>query len=153
MPGCFKTVGITFAVLTIVLILVMFWVSHMVMRVPNLRNYAICIEQSQEIAAALNRFATKNDQYPEKLEELYPRFIEKKSVLHCPLDKSAPDAVSYEYHRPAMDAPDDTVVLICRRHVLFKGQPAVIVATRKDGTPVKPSLQPQSQGTAKKGGS
>jgi hypothetical protein len=106
------------------------------MNVPNLRHLADCVQNEQTIVAALNRYATKYNQYPEKLESLYPRFIEDRKVLHCPSDPRPTDIVSYEYHRPKIDSPDSTVLVTCSRHTPFRNLPSVIVGVRKDGTQI-----------------
>lgn len=135
-PGCFRTVGITFVVLAALAIPVLFWLSHMVMKVPRLRNFALCTIQVEEIGGALNRYAKMYDRYPDTIDELYPRFIENKSVLHCPSDSSKTDKTSYQYAKPSLDAPADKIMVTCTRHTPFEKGTHVLVGVRKDGTKV-----------------
>lgn len=100
---------------------------------------------SQDIYDALERYKTRNGKYPAKLADLYPTFLEDKSVLHCPADTSGKDVVSYEYYPPAMDAPANMVIVECRRHVIVDGQSPMVLQLTKDG-------QVLNQGYAPHGG-
>jgi len=137
--SCFRTIGITFLVLFVLGIPALFLIARVAFQIPNVRLYVTCTQHAQTISFALDRYATKNGKYPQKLDELYPDYIEDKSILLCPLDKHPDGGSSYTYTRPSLDAPGDTIILTCKRHIIFPGQPPMLVAVTKDGQVLKPT--------------
>lgn len=97
----------------------------------------------QSIYGALERYNTKYGRYPQKLGELYPTFLEKRSVLHCPADPSPTDTISYEYTPPATNAPANTIMIECNRHVLVEGQAPLVLKLQKDGQVLKQGYAPR----------
>lgn len=69
-----------------------------------------------EIGGSLDRYKERNGAYPEKLADLYPDFLEKRSMLHCPVDKAPGSTVSYTYARPTDKTPSEAVIASCKRH-------------------------------------
>jgi hypothetical protein len=76
------------------------------------------------LQGALQRYRTHRGEYPERLLDLHPDFVTKRSIFHCPADTSPPESVSYIYSRPKPDAPKSTIVLICDHH-LFSATPVL----------------------------
>ena len=108
------------------------------------QSIAQCQINLQEIGGGLDRYARRNGKSPAKLSELYPSFLETKTVLHCPDDRRSKDTVSYDYIPPAMNAPPSTKVVECTRHIVVKGQPPWVISLYKDGHVTK---QPQKTST------
>ena len=138
--SCVKTAGITCLAALIAGIIVVIWSVNYVLRNPALSKafseaqlMAQCQIQLQEIGGALERYSKRNEKYPAGLAELYPNFLEKRSVLHCPADRRAKDVVSYEYTPLAMDAPPATVVVECKHHIMIKDQPPWTISLYKNG--------------------
>ncbi len=117
------------------------------------KTIAQCQINMQEIGGALDRYSRRNDHYPAKLDDLYPMFLEKKDILHCP---SVPDTTEYDYIQPSADADPKTAVITCKRHIIMKDQGPWILILQKDGkvirltpsitTPPGVSGQPKSKG-------
>ena len=137
-PNCLKSMGIGCLVIIAVLLAISFIPGPQKMLGAaalaaqcqlNLYNP----DNNQNISEALDRYVTKNGSYPDKLEDLYPEFLTDKRVLHCPADPRPQNVVSYDYNKPSMDAPDDTIIIKCKRHVIFKGKPNPIIVLRKNG--------------------
>lgn len=77
---------------------------------------ATCAHQMEELTAALQRFRNKHDSYPPHLQDLWPDFLTDESILWCPADEARKGPTSYDYLRPAPDAPSTDIVLKCRFH-------------------------------------
>lgn len=145
---CLRTAGITCLVLVVVGAGIALWIAGMVYKNPTMKrvyNSAQFVAQcqmnlqhpnnahGQSIGAALERYVRRNGEYPASLADLYPDFLEDRSVLHCPADERPEDVVSYEYIRPKVDDPGGTIVVRCKRHVVIEGQPPVVLMLDKDG--------------------
>lgn len=144
--SCLRAVGISCLVLVVIGLAFGLWIGYAVSKNPMFRKVfteAPLIQEcqlhlqaprsEQDVAGALERYVRKNDEYPASLEDLYPNFLEDKSVLHCPADPSPKDTVSYEYTRPDMDDPASTVVVECKHHVVVDGEPLWRMTLHKDG--------------------
>lgn len=145
--GCVRAVGVSCLVILVVTVLIGLWLYLILARNPafegvfgRTRLAAECQINLEQIAGGLERYSRRNGKYPESLDDLYPDFLEKRDVLHCPADKSPKDTVSYEYKRPAKAAPGDTVVIRCERHTIVEGEPPLILLLRKDGSVVREGL-------------
>jgi hypothetical protein len=68
------------------------------------------------LQGALQRYRFREGEYPARLLDLYPTYVSHRQAFHCPADPSGPETVSYEYRRPAADAPPSTVILVCDHH-------------------------------------
>lgn len=92
--------------------------------VDKAKLIADCEMNLTKVSEALERYNIGQGHYPPRLETLYPDYLPSKSALHCPADPSDPKAVttSYIYKAPAEDAPDDTVVCVCKFHQIMKDQ-------------------------------
>lgn len=156
--NCLAASGITCLVLLIISVLGFIWIARMVTKNPaanQFYNEAKLIAQcqlnlqdpggAQDVYDALERYSTRYGKYPAKLADLYPTFLEDKSVLHCPADPRPKDVVSYDYTPPAPDAPGPTVMVECKRHVLMEGQPPLILKLRKDGQIDKQNFVPTTK--------
>lgn len=97
-------------------------------------------EGSRSVSKAIERYVRRNGKYPERLEDLYPVFLDDKDILHCPADLSAGDSISYEYYKPEMDAIPSTVIVRCRHHIMGDDQPSWEIALLKDGKVAKTIL-------------
>ncbi|MBI2843378.1 MAG: hypothetical protein HYX78_08255 [Armatimonadetes bacterium] len=95
-----------------------------VYRSPYYRSVINCNRRIESAGAALDRYAIKNDAYPESLMGLAPDYL-PADELYCPLvtDHSA----AYSYFRPAVDTPDGAVVLECNRHRMKSNVPPIII--------------------------
>ena len=153
--NCFVVGGITCLVVVVIGILLTIWLVTWASRNPTFKKaiggaklVAECQlhladpSGSQDIYDALERYKSRNGKYPAKLADLYPTFLEDRSVLHCPADTSGKDVVSYEYYPPAKNAPGSTVIVECRRHVLMDGQPPLTLQLTKDGQVLKQGYAP-----------
>lgn len=138
--GCLRVTGISCLVVFLIGLVGWIWLYNMVMKVPRFRDYRICVEHVVQIGGALQRYSQRNGHFPDSLAQLYPDFLDRRVLLHCPADKRPVDVISYDYKRPDAKAPATTVVLTCRRHVLMDRQPPVVISLQKDGQLVKPSL-------------
>lgn len=142
--NCLKAAGITCLIVVIVGLALVIWTVTLVTRNPAIKRaynqsklVVQCQMNLQEIGGALERYSKRNGQYPGTLDELYPSFITKKEILHCPSDPRPKNTVSYEYHQPAMDAPGSFTVVECKRHVVVEGQPPWTISLFKDGRVTK----------------
>jgi hypothetical protein len=112
------------------------------------KSLAVCQMHLQDsnsesdIAGALARYAKWNHKYPDKLTDLYPTFLNSKSLLHCPADPRPENVVSYEYMKPDINAPGDTVVVVCRHHVMMPDQPPWVLKLLKNGSVVREMPNP-----------
>jgi hypothetical protein len=70
------------------------------------------------LQGALQRYRYREGTYPPSLEDLYPDFVTRHSVFHCPADPSPASNISYRYRRPFPAAPADTIILTCEHHSL-----------------------------------
>jgi len=93
---------------------------------------ATCQENLQQIGQALERYRIANQRYPDKLEALYPDFLTRREVLRCPSDSRGPVQAIYDYRRPDVADPKETVVILCKLHRM--GAMPVTIVLRKDGT-------------------
>ncbi len=150
--NCFMVGGITCLVIFVLLVGLGFWLfkqlsgNSMIKKAfGGAKLVAECQlnmanpSSDQCIYAALERYNTKYGRYPQKLGELYPTFLEKRSVLHCPADPSPKDTISYEYTPPAETAPANTIMVECNRHILIEGQAPLVLKLQKDGQVLKPN--------------
>jgi len=124
LTGC--SVLIVFALIVIGVMLFSFY------RSPYYRGLILCRTRIKAVGAALQRYSTRNDVYPDHLSDLVPDYLDKTD-LHCPADTSPPDTTSYAYVKPAADAPASTVVLECRNHKLRRGMAPAMVRYLKSG--------------------
>lgn len=86
-----------------------------------------CQQNMQEIYAAIERYRQRNNgQYPKSLNELVPRYLAEAGKLKCPADASN-QPVSYQYQRPAANAPETTPLLTCDHHVVAQQKVPLIV--------------------------
>lgn len=98
-------------------------------RDQDFKDFTACATRIQSVGAALDRYYTKNDKYPDKLTDLVPDYI-KSSELYCPNDKTK----EFTYKKPDVDAPGKTVVLSSSDHKILKGSPLYTIVYLKDGT-------------------
>ena len=129
--SCAMKAGFGCLAFSILGIIAFVWIFNMMIKIPNISSYKGCMENMLAISGALDRYASRNDKYPAKLSDLHPDFLEQKQFLHCPADLSSVGKVSYDYTAPAMNAPPSTVLLTCKRHVIFQNR--LIMILRKDG--------------------
>lgn len=160
--NCLKTAGITCLVVLVIMIAVGAWIIHTMSRNETIRTafsgarlVAECQTNlrdpapgaHQDVSRAIDRYVRRHGKYPNSLDELYPTFLEDRTCLHCPADASDKDTISYEYTQPAMDAPGDTVIVECRRHVLVQGQPPLVLQLLKDGRVLRQGYIPRGERT------
>jgi len=68
------------------------------------------------LAAALDRYARDTGKYPERLDDVFPDYLDRKSVLRCPADQETPEGESsFVYDRP-QPGQVDAAILECRHH-------------------------------------
>ncbi len=79
-------------------------------------NVEKCRRNLTELGPALTRYHNRNGEYPEKLEQLYPDYLNSQDILWCPTDKERSGPAGYTYKRPKADAPGSTIALQCHRH-------------------------------------
>lgn len=137
--SCLKATGISCLVITVTFIGLAFWIYSALSKSPIFKNVykdankmVVCLQQLDQLGGALDRYSQKNGKYPQKLDELYPTFLETKTVLHCPADPGPADTVSYEYKVPDKKALGTTVVVVCNRHTMINSP--VSLRLQKDGT-------------------
>jgi hypothetical protein len=113
---------------------------HLGQWMGTFQEMAQCTQQLQSIHGALGRYRTAHGgHYPASLAALYPQFITRRAILHCPADPSSPDVVSYQYTPPppsrSEDAGSDTVVVTCNHHqVSLAGRTSIyLLELRADG--------------------
>lgn len=130
--GCAKTAGISCLVLAIlsavlVAITIIIATKNPVVRqlYSSGKSVGICELQMVEIGAALQRYVTKNGKYPDRLADLYPKFLENRGLLHCPADRRTKNVVTYVYFQPQTSDSGSKIVLMCTHQVVVPGQPAV----------------------------
>lgn len=141
--GCYRTGGITCGVVVLALVVLMLFLYALALRNPGMRGlfgraqvFASCQEQMMMIGQALKRYEIRYGQYPDSLAALYPKFLTSRQLLKCPADnRSLKEAIadSYVYVKPAPGAPAETPVVLCNRHILIPGSPAVTLVLRKNG--------------------
>jgi len=148
-PGCMRAVVITLLIMTVLLVLLVLWGFKLLMKNPavnkrytDMQATLQCKANLEEIGGALERYSRRNGQYPATLDQLYPNFMEKQTTLHCPADPR-PGEVSYDYYPPAMNAPANTLVVECRRHVAFEDQAPWKLQLRKNGEIISEDLVPR----------
>ena len=155
--NCFVVGGITCLVLVVIIAGLTIWGIILASRNPQIKK-AVSSAQlraacqlhmsnpstGQDIYDALERYRTRYGQYPAKLADLYPTFLEDRSVLHCPADTRAKDVVSYDYYPPAANAPGSTVIVECKRHIILEGQPPLALQLTKDGQVLSQGFTPHS---------
>lgn len=132
--GCVRTLGISCLVLAILCAVVVTTITVVATRNPAVRqlyssgkSVGICELQMAEIGAALDRYVIKNGKYPDRLTDLYPKFLENRGLLHCPADPRPKNVVTYVYFQPRISDPGSKIVLICNHQVNVPGQPPVPV--------------------------
>lgn len=137
--SCIRAAGMTCLVVAVIGLIVGFWIFRTLTRNPVFQKaYQGAMQRKQceqnltEIGGALQRYANRNGAYPDSPAKLYPNFIEKSELLHCPADPTD-KAVSYEYAPPAMNAPPTTIVAACRRHKILEDHPPIGLFLLKDG--------------------
>jgi hypothetical protein len=134
--SCLRTAGISCLVVFIAGLVLMWLGVRWLLNSPmgsQAKMSVDCRANLLAIGGGLERYLQRNGKYPDKLADLYPNFLEDKDVLHCPADAAPAGKVSYDYVPPARNARPDTIVIICRRHILVKGQPPWIITLQKDG--------------------
>ncbi len=154
--NCFVVGGITCLVVLIIGILITIWLVVSVSKNPTFKKVfsgaklvAECQlhlanpSGTQDIYDALERYKTRYGQYPAKLADLYPTFLEDKAILHCPADTRPKDVVSYDYYPPTDKSPANAVIVECRRHVVMEGQPPLVLQLTKDGQVLKQNFTPR----------
>lgn len=161
--GCLRAAGISCLSVLVAIAAITVWTYFLVTQNPVYRhayNQAVLVAECQlhlqdrssgvDIGDALERYARRNGKYPSSLDDLYPDFLDNRDLLRCPADKGSKGASSYKYTRPAMDAPDDTPVVICRNHPVLRGQEPWMLTLYKNGRviirpgQVKPELKAPS---------
>lgn len=113
------------------MILALASLPYFINNVPYFRDLAQCQINIQSVGDALNRYAIKNDRYPDKLRDLVPDYIPAK-VLRCPADKSA-DAISYIYFKRSINDADSAILLQCMQHRFNSNTPVAILSYTKSG--------------------
>jgi hypothetical protein len=89
-----------------------------------------CERQLTDIGQALKRYADDHDgAFPDKLDDLVPKYMKDKSEFVCP---SADGAGEYTYHKPQPSDPGSTVVIECNRHNM--GMVTMRLTLDKDGS-------------------
>ncbi len=155
--SCLRTTTVGCLLLLVFGFLISMWIFNRLMKVPAYRDYKVCAEHVVEIGKAIDRYHLRTGEYPSSLEKLYPSFLEKRDVLHCPRDNNPRDTISYQYTPPTEKSPPDTIIISCKRHILMPGQSPTEVALRKDGKLATPAFQPvrfgETSAPAPKGGS
>ncbi|MEN6372074.1 MAG: hypothetical protein ABFD64_08680 [Armatimonadota bacterium] len=95
-----------------------------------------CRINIEKVGDAIERYYTKQDAYPDSLNDLVPDYL-PASALHCPADKSAKDSISYVYIKPDSKSPAEFIMLSCSHHEVsgkMKSKfPGAILQYRKDG--------------------
>jgi hypothetical protein len=144
--SCLRAAGISCISILVAIVAITVWIYFLVTRNPVYRhayNQAILVAECQlqlqdrstgvDIGDALERYARRNGRYPSSLEELYPNFLDNRALLYCPADKVATGASSYKYIRPALNAPGETPVVICRNHPVLADQEPWMLTLYKNG--------------------
>ncbi len=85
-------------------------------QVPSARHKLRCKSNMMAISAALQRYYWPNETYPDNLDALRKDYLKEPGVLRCPADKSPGRKPSYDYIKPAPNAPGNAIVLSCDRH-------------------------------------
>ena len=139
---CLKAAGITCLVVVVVGIAFAALAAFVILRNPAVKRGRLALQcrmnlqnpnEAQDISDALERYVRRNGKYPARLEDLYPNFLEEKTILHCPADPRPADVASYQYTPPAMDALPSIVVVKCYRHRIIPDQPPLVILLRKNG--------------------
>lgn len=155
--NCLRVAGISCLVASVVCATFGLWDIGILSRNPVFRGFYSAVrlaaecqlhlqnparDHNQDISGALDRYVARNKEYPRQLADLYPNYLEDRTVLHCPADPRPSKVVSYEYFRPSLNAPGDTIVVRCSRHVIMKGQAPMVLELRKDGHVIREMPSP-----------
>ena len=113
-----------------------------------------CEAQIEQIGAALRRYEVGHEEYPSKIEDLYPDYLASRSLLRCPADPRDADSgpSSYAYTRPKRGASDETAVLVCGRHRVSNSLPPTIIRLMKNGKVVHTPEAPMDGSGEVRGG-
>lgn len=117
--SCTQAIGISCIVLLLIIAGLTYWLYTIFKKNPSMEYMGECMMNMGQISGALDRYKQKKGEYPQKLEDLYPNFLEDISVLHCPSDSSPINKPSYEYEIPNKKDPPDTIVVCCKRHKIM----------------------------------
>ncbi len=139
--GCLKAAGIGCGVLILILVGLGIYGYNAMMKNPQSRQV---FQQSQSMGACAGNLAVvgkalktySNDHggaFPASLADLYPKYIPDQGKLLCPQTGPGGTAFRYEYKQPSPSAPENTVVVTCRQHVVMQGQPPILVYVMKNG--------------------
>lgn len=111
--------------------------------VRDAKDVKDCKKNLTAVYESMLRYRQINDEFPEKLEDLWPKFLETRDPLHCPVDPNAGE-ISYEYTRPDDKTPPDAVVLTCRWHMITEKGTPLVLTLQKDGTIISKQVDPPS---------
>lgn len=139
--GCLKAAGIGCLVIVVIAVGLGIWGYSAMRKNPIFRQgferaqvMGLCAANLQAIGSALNRYSAEHSgKYPAKLDDLCPKYILDKSKLQCPQSKPGGVAFCYEYTQPSPSAPDTSIIVTCRYHIIVDGQPAVPIRLMKNG--------------------
>ncbi len=77
------------------------------------RDFAECQLHLRYLGQAIDSYERDYHRLPANLDDLRPQYLERETVLRCPLEQAGRGVV-YEYH-PEAAGPDDDLVT-CRNH-------------------------------------
>ena len=120
------------AVLAVFIIASLAITIYMFYRTPYYQDLIECKSKLKRAGAALERYARKNDKYPDKLADLVPDYL-PVSDLHCPADKSDPKTITYIYTKQDINAPGKAVLLTCDRHKFGQSTTPILLQYLKNG--------------------
>lgn len=98
--------------------------------------------QRGNVVAAIDAYRKDRGEYPDKLEDLLPKYLRHPEYLHCPLDPDRTRKVSYVYRKPspAQQRSGDFWLFRCDHH---PGPPMYVW---KDGDPIVGERKRKSRG-------
>ncbi len=140
--SCFRIVGISCAIILLILSVMIFLVYRTFKKNPSVSNLSVCIQNMAQLNGAINRYVEKKGDYPAQLNDIYPNFLDKKECMHCPADTSTSKETNYEYAKPEKNSKPETVIIKCKRHKLMKSD--VWLFLQKNGKIKQYILQPGS---------
>ena len=78
----------------------------------GVKEQVVCVQNFEEVHAALKRYVDKNGKYPKSLTELVPDYLTDSNKCHCELDPNPdPKHVTFVYTPPTPTSkPDDRVL-------------------------------------------
>lgn len=151
---CLKVAGIGCLVIIVAVVGFGLFAYNKLGKDPQFRNVfqqsqsmGRCVANLGIVAQGLKRYtADHGGQYPAKLADLYPKYVTDQAQLQCPTSAQVGMVCPYEYTRPSPNAPQSTVVLVCRHPSVVKGQPPLLVRLRKSGKVDAQQQVPQQTG-------